>query len=269
MLVFLFSAGSKYPGLISPGILAFSFGLRHAVDADHIAAIDNVTRKLIQEGKKPLTVGLWFSLGHSSVVVILCIAIAAGSSYLREHLSDAQSIGLIVGTAVSAAMLLLIGGVNLWITVKLAKTWRKSRRAAKDPTAAALGNSQGLGEEHAHEDGIPHSHMVNIDADAKVEGPGFLTKCCPTVFKAVDSPWKMYPIGFLFGLGFDTASEVALLALASMAPKKGIPAGYVMVLPLMFGVGMCLIDTLDGMMMLWAYVHIYHSHSFKVVIEPF
>jgi high-affinity nickel-transport protein len=285
-MIMLLLVTTKYPAILSPGILAFSFGLRHAVDADHIAAIDNVTRKLISEGQRPLTVGLWFSLGHSSVVVIMCIVVAAGSSYMREHMDNAKNVGAIIGTVVSGSVLFLIGAVNFYVCYKLTIRWRRLKFGAVPDEAGEKDDH----DEHEH-DGVPctgheedehdeddgHTHLILVNDDAEVEGPGFLTKCCPTVFRAVDSPWKMYPIGFLFGLGFDTASEVALLGLSALTPKNGVPGALILILPLMFSCGMSLVDTLgtvcthtyhrqhhdalmhsythtiDGIMMLWAY----------------
>ena len=209
-----------YNGLLSPSLLAFSFGLRHAVDADHIAAIDNVTRKLIQEGTRPLTVGLWFSLGHSSVVVILCAAIAGGSTYARSSIGSSNNVGNIIGTAVSATVLLLIGTFNMVIAHRLARRWAEMRASSGLPSQSSQRQENGRGE-HSHDGVTWHSHLIEVTPAAEVGGMGgFLTRCCPRIFRAVDAPWKMYPIGFLFGLGFDTASEVGLLALAASAPSN-------------------------------------------------
>jgi high-affinity nickel-transport protein len=273
-LVMLLLVTVKYPAILSPGILAFSFGLRHAVDADHIAAIDNVTRKLISEGQRPLTVGLWFSLGHSSVVVIMCIVVAAGSSYMREHMNNAQNVGAIIGTVVSGTVLFLIGGVNFYVCYKLLIRWRRMK-FGNSPSKDGEADNPKDDDPHEH-DGVPctghddehhgdddehegHTHLVVVNEDAEVEGPGFLTKLCPTVFRAVDAPWKMYPIGFLFGLGFDTASEVALLGLSALTPKNGVPGALILILPLMFSCGMSLVDTLGT-------VHsIHHTYRYTLV----
>mmetsp|Transcript_62493 Transcript_62493/g.103991 ORF Transcript_62493/g.103991 Transcript_62493/m.103991 type:complete len:390 (+) Transcript_62493:138-1307(+) len=202
--------GHQYPSLISAGVLALSFGLRHAVDADHIAAIDNVTRRLIEDGRQPLLVGLWFSLGHSSVVCLICIAAACGAAYLKEHNGFVKSIGALLSTAVSAGMLLFIGIANLMVVMTSSST---------------------------------HSHAHG----------GLLMRWFSVLLKAVDSEWKMIVLGFVFGLGFETSSEVALLALAAMSPSQGIPPVCTLVLPLLFAGGMSMIDTLDGLLMSWAY----------------
>ena len=250
-----------YPKFASPGILAFTFGLRHAVDADHIAAIDNVSRRLIADGQQPLLIGFWFSLGHSSVVVLLCAGVAFGSSYLRKHLDNVKSVGAIIGTSVSATVLLLVAGMNLFVAWALVKRWRIVR--AQQMENATAGAAAGDDGNHVHVTTfgsvLEHTHMVAVDGDGKaVDGPGgVFSRCCPKLFGAVNTPLKMYPIGFLFGLGFDTASEVALLGLTAMGSSTStygtVPAWAIMVLPCLFAAGMSLIDTLDGMMMLWAY----------------
>ena len=220
VLVLLLILSAGYPHLVSPGILALSFGLRHAVDADHIAAIDNVTRRLIQEGRQPLLVGLFFSLGHSSVVCMMSIATVCGSAWLQQHLDSKESnTGKMIATFVSAGLLLTIGLAN----------------GALAMSSAAHRHSEGAGEEHGHSHG------------------GLIARCCPTLFRFVDAEWKMAIVGFLFGLGFETSSEVALLALAAMSPTEGIPAVATLVLPLLFAGAMSFVDTLDGLMMYWAY----------------
>ena len=256
---------AHYPKFISPGILAFTFGLRHAVDADHIAAIDNVSRRLISDGQMPLLVGFWFSLGHSTVVVILCAGVAFGSTYLREHMTDVKSVGALIGTSVSAGVLLLVAGLNIWIAWKLIGSCHRIRRQRKrnssgtsslttKDTSYATDNGT-----HVHVTSmgsvLEHSHPVSVNEEGNaVDGPGGLfSRCCPKLFGAVNAQWKMYPIGFLFGLGFDTSSEVALLGLTAMGTQKDLPAAAIMLLPCLFAAGMSLIDTLDGMMMLWAY----------------
>jgi high-affinity nickel-transport protein len=248
----------RWPAFLSPGVLAFTFGLRHAVDADHIAAIDNVSRRLISAGRRPLLVGFWFSLGHSTVVVLLCAGVAFGSTYLREHLSDVKSVGALVGTSVSAAVLLLVAGLNIFVAWKLVKRCRRMRR---DQRGAKQGESNAAcaAGSHVHVTSmgsvLEHSHPVSVNEDGDaVDGPGgVFSRCCPKLFGAVSAPWKMYPIGFLFGLGFDTSSEVALLGLTAMGTQKDLPAAAIMLLPCLFAAGMSLIDTLDGMMMLVAY----------------
>lgn len=206
------------PALAASGLLAYTLGLRHGFDADHIAAIDNVTRRLTGPGTPPLTVGLFFAMGHSTVVTLMCIAVVVASSYMEEHLDAAGSVGGIIGTSISGSFLVLIGFANGWATIKLARAWR-------------------LGSSHAG-----HSHQV----------PGCCVNCCPTLVEGIRHPWQMMPLGFLFGLGFDTSSEIALLGIVSIS-RDNVPRGYIMLLPLLFMGGMCLVDTLDGIFMAWAY----------------
>ena len=297
LLVALAFISLHYPKFSSPGILAFTFGLRHAVDADHIAAIDNVSRKLISDGKTPLLVGFYFSVGHSTVVTLLCAGVAFGSNWLRKHLNNVKSVGAIVGTSVSALVLLIVAAMNIVVAWRLIVAWRKltvarqRRRQEKDTTtttttttalttpllassSSSLSGPQSsyvdptsglsfvMGNAHEHDDGAPaHTHMIVVDVAGRVAVAsedsnsglgGCFTKCCPRIFGAVDASWKMYPIGFLFGLGFDTASEVALLGLTAMNSST-IPSSLILVLPLLFAAGMSLIDTLDGILMLYAY----------------
>jgi len=221
VLILLLVLSIRYPHLVSPGVLALSFGLRHAVDADHIAAIDNVTRRLIQEGRQPLLVGLYFSLGHSSIVCLMSMATVLGSQWLQQNLdSEGSSFGKMVATAVSATLLLGIGIAN---------------------GLMACSSAASSGDIDAH----PHGHQH--------DNGGLIARCCPVLFRFVDREWKMLLVGFLFGLGFETSSEVALLALSAMSPSEGIPPVATLVLPLLFAGAMSLIDTLDGLMMYWAY----------------
>jgi high-affinity nickel-transport protein len=202
------------PVLLGAALLAYVLGLRHAVDADHIAAIDNVTRKLMQHGRQPLTVGLWFSLGHSTVVILACVGVAVLSSALRPELARFASVGSLLGTGVSAGFLFLIAAANL---LTLRSVWR----GAASADGAAL---QG----------------------------GLLTRVLQPAMRVVSAPWRMYPLGFLFGLGFDTASEIALLGIASQASQHlSLPA--MMILPALFTAGMCLVDTSDGLLMVGCY----------------
>lgn len=223
-------AGVKYPLLLPFAIAAYGFGLRHAVDADHISAIDNVTRKLMQEKKKPVAVGFFFALGHSTVVFIMATLIAAGSAYLASNLADANSplktYGGLVGTLVSALFLFLIAIMNLVILVEIVRTFRKITK----------------GGTYSEE-----------EVDAYLNQRGFFARIFRGLFKTIDQSWKMYPIGFLFGLGFDTASEVGLLAASGSFATQHVPFYVVMLLPLLFAAGMSLADTTDGVMMLGAY----------------
>jgi nickel/cobalt transporter (NiCoT) family protein len=214
---------------VGTGALAYTLGMRHAFDADHIAAIDNTTRKLVGEGKRPLSVGFFFSLGHSSVVFLLAILLNFGIRDLDHQVSDGGS-GLhnltnIVGTCVSGFFLFLIAAFNLVILAGIIKVFRRMRAGAYDDDAL---------EEQLNKRGLMNRFL----------GP---------LARRVDTPWKMYPIGFLFGLGFDTATEVALLVLAGTAVAGGLPFYAILSLPILFAAGMSLFDTADGCFMNFAY----------------
>jgi high-affinity nickel-transport protein len=210
------------PLLIGTALLAYGFGLRHAVDADHIAAIDNVTRKMIQEGKRPIGVGFFFSLGHSTVVVLASVAIALSAHSLRDRFPDLVEAGSVLGTSVSALFLLVIAAVNLVI---LAGVWRLLRRGGSD--AAAL---EGL-----------------------LAGRGLVARLLRRLFRLVSRSWHMYPLGFLFGLGFDTATEIGLLGISAAEATKGLSVASLLIFPVLFTAGMSLVDTGDGIVMMGAY----------------
>jgi high-affinity nickel-transport protein len=247
------AVSTRYPALISPAILAYTFGLRHAVDADHLAAIDNMTRQLMADGQRPVTVGLYFSLGHSTIVFILSFVVAIATSWLKGNVSKFQAYGTIVGTTISAVFLLLIGLVNLWILVGLVKRWRALRAgtaAGQAEGGSLLGAAATASGSTKPPNSSASSGPMRPDEEVKI---GFMNRLCPWISRVVDTPWKMYPVGVLFGLGFDTATEVALLAISAAAPGEGIPIGLIMLLPSLFTAGMALVDTLDGILMLWAY----------------
>jgi len=215
-----------FPVLLGTALLAYTFGLRHAVDADHIAAIDNVTRKLMQQGQRPVGVGFFFSLGHSTIVVGLSIAIALTSIALKNRFDSLENVGGIIGTSVSAFFLLAIAIVNLVI---LAAIWR---------------TFQGV------KAGGPY---VDEDLDLILAQRGFLGRIFRSLFRLIDHSWQMYFVGFLFGLGFDTATEVGLLGISAAEASKGLPIWSIMVFPALFTAGMALVDSLDGILMLGAY----------------
>jgi len=219
-------AFSTRPLFLGTALLAYGFGLRHAVDADHISAIDNVTRKLIQEGKRPVAVGLCFSLGHSSVVVLLSVAIAVAAAVVRDRLPGLEGLGGIVGTAVSATFLLVVAAINLLVFLEIARVFARARR----------------GERHDER-----------SVDALLGQRGLLGKLFRPLLRVATSSLQMYPIGFLFGLGFDTASEVGLLGIAAVEAGKGLPVLDILIFPLLFTAGMSLIDATDGIVMLGAY----------------
>jgi high-affinity nickel-transport protein len=215
-----------YPVLIGTAFLAYSFGLRHAVDADHIAAIDNVTRKLMQSGQLPVGVGLYFSLGHSTIVFALSAGVALTTLALRRHFGAIEIFGNIAGTLISAGFLLAIALLNLLVLAGIYKTFRRVK----------------AGGLYADED-------LNLLLGRR----GFFGRLFKNLFRLINHSWQMYPIGVLFGLGFDTATEVGLLGISAAEASKGLPIWSIMVFPALFAAGMALIDTADGVLMLGAY----------------
>jgi high-affinity nickel-transport protein len=214
---------------IGLGVTAYTLGMRHAFDADHIAAIDNTTRKLMADGRRPLSVGFWFSLGHSSIVFGLVLLLSLGVKALVGQVEDdssglQQTTGLI-GTAVSGVFLLLIGLLNLVVLRQILGVFRRMRHGAYD--------------EAALEDQLNNRGLMN-----RILGP---------VMKGVRKPWHMYPVGLLFGLGFDTATEVSLLVLAGGAAALDLPWYALLTLPVLFAAGMSLLDSIDGCFMNFAY----------------
>ena len=213
-----------HPALISTAVLSWILGLRHALDADHIAAIDLMTRRLIASGKKPVTVGMFFSLGHSTIVIVTSIIVAATSSAISKRFDAFSRVGGIIGSSVSAAFLLLLGIMNLYIFIRLI---RQLRTLISTPA----------GEEPEFE----------------FQGGGCLFHLLKRLFRLIDRPWKMYPLGVLFGLGFDTSSEIALLGIASIQAARGTSIWLILIFPLLFTAGMCLLDTTDGALMMSLY----------------
>ncbi|MCL4407630.1 MAG: HoxN/HupN/NixA family nickel/cobalt transporter [Thermotogae bacterium] len=218
------------PTMLGIGALAYFFGLRHAFDADHIAAIDNVTRKLRQEDKKPVGVGFFFSLGHSTVVILLSLALVFAIRDVKGQMGFLQQWGGIVGTIVSASFLTAIGLMNLVIFRKLRRLFVENKMKSQN------------------------SEDVNKGIEELLNKRGFFSNIFRFLFKNIDQSWKMYPIGFLFGLGFDTATEVAILGIsATMAQNGKMPIWEIMIFPILFTAGMSLMDSLDGVAMLKAY----------------
>ena len=214
------------PVLFGSAMLAYTLGLRHAVDADHIAAIDNVTRKLVREGRRPITAGFFFSLGHSSVVTLMSVAVAVATVALQSHFDALKNIGSVVGTSVSAFYLFLLGGFNLVVLVSVWRTFHAVRRGA------------------ALHDG---------ELDLLLNQRGLLARLFQPLFRLTSRSWHMYPMGFLFGLGFDTATEVALFGIAAAEAGKGLSFWSIMVFPALFTAGMSLVDTADSTLMQGAY----------------
>jgi high-affinity nickel-transport protein len=214
------------PLYLGTALLAYSFGLRHAVDADHIAAIDNVTRKLMQQGQRPVGVGFFFALGHATVVILAAAGIAATTTLLATRFDEFKGVGAVVGTLVSALFLFAIAAANIVILRAVWRTWRHVRAGGA---------------------------YVDADFDLLLNSRGVLARLFRPLFRLVSRSWHMFPLGFLFGLGFDTATEVALLGISATQAAKGISIWSIMVFPALFAAGMSLIDTTDGVLMLGAY----------------
>ena len=223
--VWAFLAFHGNPTLLGVALVIYGLGLRHAVDADHIAAIDNVTRKLMQEGRRPVAVGFFFAMGHSTVVTIAAAAVAVTATLLGSF--DAiKGVGGIIGTAVSSLFLLAIAAANVVIFASIYRTYRRVR----------------VGGSYAEE-----------DLDILLNSRGFLARLFRPAFRLITRSWHMFPLGFLFGLGFDTATEVAMFGVSAAQAANGIPVSAIMVFPVLFAAGMSLVDTTDGVMMLGAY----------------
>jgi high-affinity nickel-transport protein len=214
------------PALLGTALLAYSFGLRHAVDADHIAAIDNVTRKLMQQGQRPVGVGLYFALGHSAIVLGMSVAVAIAASAVTGSFESLKAVGGVVSTSVSALFLFAIAFFNILVLTSVYRTFQAMKRG-----------------ERFSED----------DFDLLLNSRGFLSRIFRPLFRLVTRSWHMLPIGFLFGLGFDTATEVALFGISATQASQGVSAATILVFPALFAAGMSLVDTTDGVLMLGAY----------------
>ena len=220
-------AAKNHRQLIGTSALAYSLGLRHALDADHISAIDLMTRRLIATGQRPVTVGTFFSLGHSTIVIITSIVVAATAAGVQKRFGSFSQIGGIIGTSVSAAFLILLGLLNAYILYKLYVQIRK----------------------------VIHLQPQEVEVEGfKVQGGGIMFRMLKKLFNLIDRPWKMYPVGVLFGLGFDTSSEIALLGISSVEGAAGTSIWLILLFPILFTAGMCLIDTMDGALMMSLYV---------------
>jgi high-affinity nickel-transport protein len=214
------------PVLLGAAFAAYTFGLRHAVDADHIAAIDNVTRKLMQQGQRPVGVGLWFSLGHSAVVVLLSVAVAFATAQVSGGFESLKAFGDVAGTVISAAFLFAIAVFNIIVLMSIYRSFQAVKRGQA---------------------------LADDEIDVLLNSRGFLARLFRPLFKLVTKSWHMLPIGFLFGLGFDTATEVALFGISAVQASNGASLATILVFPALFAAGMTLIDTTDGVMMLGAY----------------
>src|SRR6202162_1730608 len=232
--------GVGHPTILALGGLAYTFGLRHAFDADHISAIDNTTRKLLQDGRKPVGVGFFFSLGHSTVVFIIAAAVGLTVKWIVDGVAgnggQLRSVGGILGTLVSGGFLVLIGVLNLVILLDIVRVYRRLTAGAYDDKSLELDLTAG----------------------------GVMSRIFGRLFRVIKHSWQMYPIGFLFGLGFDTASGGAIIAISAGAAAKGLPFVAVIALPLIFAAGMSLMDTADGAFMAKAYSWAFTSPIRKV-----
>jgi len=236
----LLTYAAHHPAFLALGGLAYTFGLRHAFDADHISAIDNTTRKLLQGGKRPAGVGFFFSVGHSTVVLLIAVALGLAVRWIVQGVvadnGQLRSLGGAVGTLVSGGFLVAIGIFNLLVLLDIVRVYRRMQHGDYD------------------RDGLEHELVSG----------GLMTRLFGRIFRLVDKSWHMYPVGFLFGLGFDTASEVALLAISAGAAAQGLPFAAVISLPLIFAAGMSLMDTADGAFMSHAYSWAFASPIRKV-----
>ncbi len=214
------------PVLLGTALLAYGFGLRHAVDADHIAAIDNVTRKLMSEGQRPVGVGFLFAMGHSTVVILAAAGVAGTARALAGSFDQFKAVGGIIATSISALFLFAIAAVNLIILRGVWRTFRDVREGGR---------------------------YVEEDFDLLLNSRGLLARLFRPLFRLISESWHMYPLGFLFGLGFDTATEVAVLGISATEAAKDVSIWSIMVFPALFATGMSLIDTTDGILMLSAY----------------
>jgi high-affinity nickel-transport protein len=216
---------SRYRPLVGLGLTAYLFGLRHAFDADHIAAIDNTTRKLLQQGKRPMGVGFFFSLGHSTIVFALVAGLALATRTVHSHVGVLHDYGGSVGAGVSGVFLWLIGILNLIVLIDIVRIFGEMRGG----------------------------HYDKERLENRLLERGMMSRCFGRFFRLINKSWQMYPLGLLFGLGFDTATEVGLLAVAAGVATHSVPFLAVLSLPILFAAGMSLMDTLDGAFMTHAY----------------
>ena len=221
----LFATARTHPVLLGMGFLAYTLGLRHAFDVDHIVAIDNTVRKLVQQRENPVGVGFFFSLGHSTVVCLMALVTALSVGWVQRELPQIQAVGGVIGTVVSGCFLLLMGLLNLFIWLEIYRIFQQMRRGG-------------------HDAGHLEQLLLSRGLIARVAGP---------LYRFINKSWHVYPLGFLFGLGFDTASEVALLAISAGAAASALPLTGILALPLLFAAGMTLMDTADGVFMTTAY----------------
>jgi high-affinity nickel-transport protein len=234
---------ARYPSLAGLGFVAYMLGLRHAFDADHIAAVDDTVRFMLQRGKRPLGIGFFFSLGHSTVVLLLAIAVVFSAALVRRDLPAWQEAGGLIGAGVSGTFLLVIGILNLPVLLEILKVWRGDKLQRQD-----------------------HAHVEDVLARR-----GFLNRIFgQRLRQVIRHSWQMYPLGLLFGLGFDTASEVGVLGMTAGASAGQLPTAAVLCLPILFAAGMTVMDTTDGVLMTkaydWAFVNPLRKLFYNIVI---
>jgi high-affinity nickel-transport protein len=244
--VWAFAAFHSYPLLLATALIAYCLGLRHAVDADHIAAIDNITRKLMQEGKWPITVGLFFSLGHSTVVFAASLIIALTASSLQQRFPGLIEIGGVIGTLVSVFFLFGIAIINFFVLMGVYRLFQRVRR----------------GKTYTDEE-------LNVFLSSR----GLFGRLLRGVFRLISRSWHMYPLGFLFGLGFDTATEIGVLGISAAEASKGLSVWSILVFPALFTAGMSLVDSSDGVLMVgaygWAFMNPVRKLSYNLVVTGF
>jgi nickel/cobalt transporter (NiCoT) family protein len=224
--VWAFAAFCSHPLLLATALIAYGLGLRHAVDADHIAAIDNITRKLMQEGKRPITVGLFFSLGHSTVVFGASLVIALTASSLQQRFPGLIEVGGVVGTLVSVFFLIGIAIINFFVLMGVYRLFQRIKR----------------GKTYTEE-----------ELNGFLSPRGLCGRLFRRLFRLISRSWHMYPLGFLFGLGFDTATEIGLLGISAEEASKGLSVWSILVFPALFTAGMSLVDSSDSVLMVGAY----------------
>ncbi len=224
--IWAFAALHNNAVLFGSAFLAYTFGLRHAVDADHIAAIDNSTRKLMQQGDRPVAVGFFFSLGHSLVVLLLSVAVGFAAAKVSANFAGLKAVGGVIGTLASALFLFLLAAFNIMVLISVWRTFQAVKRGER---------------------------FSDDDFDILLNSRGFLARLFRPLFMLVTKSWHLFPIGFLFGLGFDTATEVALFGISATQAANGAAFATLLVFPALFTAGMALIDASDGVLMLGAY----------------
>ncbi|KAI1293192.1 hypothetical protein EDD11_008497 [Mortierella claussenii] len=277
-------AARSYPSLLGSMVIAYTLGLRHAIDADHLAAIDNVTRKLIYQDvaksqeriehgglTPPVCVGLFFSLGHSTIVIVASIIVAIATSAIEEKFEAFGATGGIIGTSISSAFLLLIGIINAFVLFRLCQELRKIQRTGeyryRDPIKETLEGV--IISTSGDNDGKDDSGKSKSSA-SQHQASGLFVRIFRPLFNLIDRSWKMYPLGVLFGLGFDTATEVGMLGIAATSAHAGFPTAIILIFPALFTAGMSLIDTLDGIFMAnaygWAFVNPVKKLWYNIVV---